>query len=71
MSGKTKRIQFDFDVKAAARLDELTGVLGASSRAEVVRRALALLDVVSNAQQAGESIYIKSKDGQLREVIIV
>lgn len=38
------RVQFDFRPEAVARLDHLVARLGAASRAEVVRRALALLD---------------------------
>lgn len=45
--------------------------LGASSRAEVIRRALALMDRVSTSAQAGAEITIKSPKGEQKHLVLV
>ena len=44
------RIQFDFTDEQLARLDGLVQRMGAASRAEVVRRALHLMDVAQSGE---------------------
>ncbi len=39
-----KRLQFDFTEEAVAQIDVLAKRIGASTRAEVIRRALLLLE---------------------------
>lgn len=65
------RLQFDFNQEAVEKLDELKERLGASSRAEVIRRALALMDRVSTSSQAGAEITIKGPKGDQQHLVLV
>ena len=56
---------FNFDKKTVDVLDRLKGELGASSRVEVIRRALAFLDVAVEGSN-GKPVTIQTKDGPLR-----
>ena len=64
------RLQFDFSEKATQRLDEMVEKLHASSRAEVVRKALALLDHVSQAQEQGGEVIIRTGDRE-KELLLL
>jgi hypothetical protein len=55
------RVQFDFTVEQLAMLDKLKGKMGASSRAEVVRRSLKLLGTALDGD-----IWVRGKDAVLR-----
>lgn len=62
---KKQRLQFDFSQDAVEQLDELVGRVQASSRAEVIRRALMLLDFVVEAQEERGSVLVeRTKDGK-------
>jgi hypothetical protein len=63
-----RRLQFDFSEDAVTRLDELATRLDASSRAEVVRRALLLLDRVMDAEKAGGTVLVRAH-GKDRELV--
>lgn len=65
------RVQFDFAPGALERLDELVTSTGAASRAEVVRRALALFEKVMTAQQHGEEILLRDREGTEQRIVIV
>jgi len=60
------RIQFDFDDEGLELLEDLKSRLTASSRAEVVRRALRLMDLVQSGQ-----LKVIDKDGISREVLLI
>ena len=65
---------FKFDEKLTATLDSLKDATGASSKAEIVRRAIALFKVVQEAQQAGERVILRSPEnaeGQATERVVV
>jgi metal-responsive CopG/Arc/MetJ family transcriptional regulator len=64
------RLQFDFSEKATQRLDEMVEQLHASSRAEVVRKALALLDHLSQAREQGGVVIIRTGERE-RELLIL
>ena len=64
------RLQFDYSEKATQRLDEMVEKLHASSRAEVVRKALALLDHVSQAQEQGGEVIIRTGDRE-KELLLL
>jgi hypothetical protein len=55
------RVQFDFTSEQLAMLDKLKENIGASSRAEVVRRALKLLGSALDGD-----IWVRGKDAVLR-----
>ncbi len=63
---------FKFDEKLTKTLDDLKTATGASSKAEIVRRAIALLKVVQEAQEDGGEVVIRTTDGEdTRERVIV
>ena len=64
-----RRLQFDFSDEAVQRLDKLAVDLDASSRAEVVRRALALLDRLVEAEKSGGKVLIRDGISE-RELIL-
>jgi predicted transcriptional regulator len=62
---------FKFDEKLTATLDELKTATGASSKAEIVRRAIALMKVVQQAQADGGEVVIRTSGDNARERLIV
>lgn len=56
---------FNFDQRTLDVLDRLKGELGASSRVEVIRRALAFLDVAVEGA-GGKPVTVQTKDGPVR-----
>jgi len=64
---------FKFDEKLSNTLDELKTATGASSKSEIVRRAIALLKVVQDATEEGGEVVIRTtdKDKGKQERIIV
>jgi hypothetical protein len=65
---------FRFDEQLTKTLQELKNSTSASSKAEIVRRAITLLKVVQDAASNGEKLVLKSEDGnggtKEREIII-
>ncbi len=66
---------FRFDEQLTKTLDELKSASSASSKAEIVRRAITLLKVVQDAANTGEKLVLRreDKDGNVikeREIII-
>ena len=62
------RVQFDFTDIAVRQLDELVEETGAASRAEVVRRALALYKDALDTQKDGGSVLLKTKHGDVERI---
>lgn len=60
-----KRLQFDFSDEAVKRLDEIVERIHASTRAEVVRRALKLYDWVTWELNHKEASIALDKNGKL------
>lgn len=65
------RLNLEMPAQTKESIAALEDRIQAGSMAEVIRRALALLDVVSAAQEAGLRLYIHEKDGYQREVIFI
>lgn len=61
---------FDFDPKLTKMIDQLKGKLHASSRAEVLRRAIILLEIASLAKDDGAELVIKKKGGKEQQIIL-
>ena len=64
---------FKFDEKLTKTIEELKDSTSASSKAEVIRKAIALLKAVQDASEDGEKIILrKEEDGTSteREIII-
>jgi len=66
-----QRLQFDFSKPAVKRLDQLVNRLGAASRAEVIRRALELIDLISMAKAKKSEIIIKGSDGKEKNIFLL
>jgi hypothetical protein len=54
------RVQFDFTPEAFAELERLKTVVGASSRAEVVRYAMRILQWAIDEVESGAEILVRS-----------
>ena len=67
---KKQRMQFDFTDDAVAHLDALVARSGASSRAEVVRRALSLFSDVMDEQAKGGRVYVQMLNGDKERIRI-
>ena len=63
------RVQFDFSREALAKLDEIVKTVDATTRAEVIRRALTLYAEVLDAQQRGAKICFRESDGSLVQLM--
>lgn len=60
---------FNIDEKTDRTLEELKMHFGASSKAEVVRKAIAFLNVAKDAEQADGSVVIKKNGAELRVIV--
>lgn len=67
----TKSFTFAIDENTAGVLDILKSKLGKTSRAEVVRKAIALLDVATTAKDEGNDIAIIDKEGNIVTKIVL
>jgi len=63
------RLQFDFSDESLGQLDELKGATGATTRAEVIRQALRLLQWTIERTQDEKATVLVEKNGTQREVI--
>ena len=63
------RVQFDFSRESLAKLDEIVSVVSASTRAEVIRRALTLYTEVLEAEKRGAKILFRESDGTMVQII--
>ena len=63
------RVQFDFSRDSLAKLDEIVSTVNASTRAEVIRRALTLYTEVLDAETRGAKILFRERDGSLVQIM--
>ena len=63
-------MSFDMDERARKALDDLRDALGASSDAEVLRRALALLQLAARTISYGGQFILRDKNGNEYDVIM-
>lgn len=61
---------FKFDEKLTATLEELKDGTNATSKAEVVRRAIALMKVVQDAQKRGAEVVIRDDHGKDKVIVL-
>ena len=61
---------FGFDKKTMKTLDELKTELGASSKVEVLRKAIALLKLAQEAQSRGGEIILGEPDGTKKQIVL-
>lgn len=67
----TSTSTFKFDSKTNEVLDELRRHYGAASKAEVLRKAIALLDVAAKAEDNKEAIFVASETGEPKRQIVI
>lgn len=65
-----KATSFKFDEKTTDLIDELKEKSHASSRTEVIRKALFLLKVASQAQENDTELVIKGKDNSEKVILL-
>jgi hypothetical protein len=61
------RVQFDFTPEALSTLDRLKEKLSLSSRADVIRYALRILDWTLERLQSENKILVQEKDGRTQK----
>lgn len=66
-----KATSFKFDEKTTQLIDELKESSHASSRTEVLRKALYLLKLASQAQQEHKRLVIKGAEGEPEKEILM
>ena len=69
-SAAVRIIKFDAGSPTDKALDRLQRKLDASSNVEAMRRSLTIADKITDYRDAGQKIYIKDLDGNLRELVI-
>ena len=62
------RVQFEMGKESVERLDRIRARTAASSRADVIRRALGLYQYILEEFDAGASIYLEKKEEKYRIV---
>jgi len=63
------RVQFDFSRESLEKLDEIVASVGASTRAELIRRALTLYTEVLEAEKRGAKILFREADGTMIQIM--
>jgi Arc/MetJ-type ribon-helix-helix transcriptional regulator len=63
------RVQFDFSKESLDKLDEIVKSVDASTRAEVIRRALTLFTEILAAESRGAKVLFREKDGTLIQLM--
>ena len=63
---------FRFDVGSPTdkTLGKLQDKLDASTGTEALRRSLTIADAITDLTAAGQEIYVKDKDGQMKQLLI-
>lgn len=60
--------KFEFDAKTTALIDQLKIDTESSSRSEVLRKALFLLDTAVKAKRDGSTVELVSSDGSSQQI---
>lgn len=64
-----KRVQFDFSNESLRRLDNLVLKTGVNTRAELIRRALALYSEILEAEDRKAKVLFREPDGTLIQIV--
>lgn len=70
-NGAHVRFQVVFAPESAKRLDQLKDKLEYTSRVDVLRSALKVLEVVVDEADEGNELWIKDKDGDFHRLVLV
>jgi hypothetical protein len=60
---------FNFDAKLEQKLEQMKDHYGATSKAEVLRKAIALLSVAMDSEQPDGSLIIRQGDKEVRVLV--
>lgn len=71
MDTENVRLHVDITPVAKQKLEELKDRTEAGSLIEVIRRSIALYDLVSLRIQGGEKLFFRDEDGKVQEVIVL
>jgi hypothetical protein len=73
MTPKDEKVRLNLAMPAKTKqlIDDLQTRTGAGSMSETIRRALALLDVVTAKQEAGGALYVHWPDGSQAQIHIL
>ena len=66
----SKTTTFKFSEEQTELIETLKEKLGASSKSEVVRKAIALLKVATDNSTEDNALTIKDKDGKEKDIIL-
>ncbi len=66
----TQKVQFNFSQTAIDSLDHLKEDVGASSRVELVRSAVNLMQWIVNEIKEGNTICLKTRDGEIQKIVL-
>lgn len=69
----TSKVRLNLEVpeRVRARIEALQSMTESDSMTEVIRRALALYDVVVEARSNGQTLLIRDADGTTREMVVL
>ena len=62
---------FKFDKRTTKVLEELKDHYGATSKAEVLRKAIGLLDIAADAENQNRHLVVESEDQTVKQRILV
>jgi plasmid maintenance system antidote protein VapI len=65
------RITLDLSPEFYKRLDELTNLVDAESKAQVIREALKLYEFVMTQSQEGATFSIRTADGREKDILLM
>ena len=61
---------FNFHPDTAATLNKLQSYFKATSKAEILRKAIALLEMAQEARESGGEMAVVDKDGNVHKVLM-
>lgn len=70
MSDRKRPMNLTMSDRTRARIESLKEKLDSDSLSEVIRRSVELLEILSERQEKGDAIILRSQDGAEIEVII-
>ena len=68
---RKQRVQFDMSDRTVETLDRLREDSGATSRAEVIRRSLTLMEVVTELQARDGAVILRANDGREERLVLL
>lgn len=66
-----KRLNLNLSTRSERQIEDIRERLDASSASEVIRRAVACLDVVTRANEQGATVVLRWDDGTERQISLI